>query len=465
MPEKTEIKRDMMKRIPLPERDAAIRRTDFSEVALNYSKEEMLLEAERCLHCPTAPCSKGCPVGIDIPGFIGKLAADDAKGAYEIIRSANALPAVTSRVCPQECQCEGKCVRGKKGEALAIGRLERYAADHGAPAEVAPLTAPADAPKVAVIGSGPAGLTCAAELAEKGCAVTVFEALHRAGGVLAYGIPSFRLPKEVTEKEIAAVEARGVDIQTNVVIGRSITVAELLEEEGYQAVFLGSGAGLPRFAGIPGENLPQVCSANEFLTRVNLMHARSGGETPLYLGKKVAVVGAGNVAMDAARCAVRLGAEEVMVVYRRGAEEVPARAEEVHHAKQEGVVFHLQSAPQEILADENGAVAGIKCLHTEPAESDGGRRAYVPVEGSEFVIDCDMVIVAIGTTPNPLIPATTPGLETNRGCIVTGGEAGDTSLPGVFAGGDAVSGAATVILAMGAGKNAANAIWEYLQNK
>ena len=455
-----------LKKNEMPSQAPDVRNKNFLEVALGYTEEQALDEAQRCLHCKNKPCVAGCPVGIHIPDFIAKVAEGDFEGAYQIITQQSSLPAVCGRVCPQETQCEQKCVRGIKGEPVGIGRLERFVADwHNKNVCEAPHKPTPNGHKVAVIGSGPSGLTCAGDLAKKGYAVTVFEALHTAGGVLVYGIPEFRLPKDIVQKEIDGLKALGVDVQTNMVIGRVLSIDELLEQ-GYEAVFIGSGAGLPRFMNIPGENLKGVYSANEFLTRVNLMKGYKFPEapTPVKVGRRVAVVGAGNVAMDAARTAKRLGAEEVYIVYRRSEAELPARAEEVHHAKEEGIIFDLLTNPTEILTDENGWVKGIKCVKMELGEPDAsGRRKPVEIEGSEFVMDLDAVIMSLGTSPNPLISSTTNGLEINRRkCIVAEEENGQTSKAGVYAGGDAVTGAATVILAMGAGKAAAKGIDEFL---
>ena len=457
-----------LKKNEMPSQAPDVRNKNFLEVALGYTEEQALDEAQRCLHCKNKPCVAGCPVGIHIPDFIAKVAEGDFEGAYQIITQQSSLPAVCGRVCPQETQCEQKCVRGIKGEPVGIGRLERFVADwHNKNVCEAPRKPAPNGHKVAVIGSGPSGLTCAGDLAKKGYAVTVFEALHTAGGVLVYGIPEFRLPKDIVQKEIDGLKALGVDVQTNMVIGRVLSIDELLEQ-GYEAVFIGSGAGLPRFMNIPGENLKGVYSANEFLTRVNLMKAyQPGSDTPIEHAKRVAVVGGGNVAMDAARCAKRLGAEEVFIVYRRSEKELPARAEEVEHAKEEGIVFHLLNNPTQILGDENGNVKGMKCIRMELGEPDAsGRRRPVEVPGSEFTLDVDCVIMAIGTSPNPLIKSTTEGLETQKwGGIIVNEETGLTSREGVYAGGDAVTGAATVILAMGAGKTAATAIDQYIQSK
>ena len=457
-----------LKKNEMPSQAPDVRNKNFLEVALGYTEEQALDEAQRCLHCKNKPCVAGCPVGIHIPDFIAKVAEGNFEGAYQIITQQSSLPAVCGRVCPQETQCEQKCVRGIKGEPVGIGRLERFVADwHNKNVCEAPRKPTPNGHKVAVIGSGPSGLTCAGDLAKKGYAVTVFEALHTAGGVLVYGIPEFRLPKDIVQKEIDGLKALGVDVQTNMVIGRVLSIDELLEQ-GYEAVFIGSGAGLPRFMNIPGENLKGVYSANEFLTRVNLMKAyQPGSDTPIEHAKRVAVVGGGNVAMDAARCAKRLGAEEVFIVYRRSEKELPARAEEVEHAKEEGIVFHLLNNPTQILGDENGNVKGMECIRMELGEpDDSGRRRPVEVPGSEFVLDVDCVIMAIGTSPNPLIKSTTEGLETQRwGGIIVDEATGLTSRAGVYAGGDAVTGAATVILAMGAGKTAATAIDQYIQSK
>lgn len=451
----------------MPHQDPNVRNKNFQEVALGYTLEQAKDEAERCLQCKHKPCVGGCPVAIDIPAFIQKIKEEDLEGAYEIINRSSSLPAVCGRVCPQETQCEARCVRGIKGEPVAIGRLERFVADwHRLNVEKEPTLAPKNGHKVAVIGAGPAGLTCAGDLAKAGCEVTVFEALHVAGGVLVYGIPEFRLPKAIVHDEIDKLKKIGVTIETNTVVGKAVSIDELFEE-GYEAVFVGSGAGLPRFMGIPGENFNGVFSANEFLTRINLMKAyREDAPTPVHHGKNVAVVGGGNVAMDAARCAKRLGAENVYIVYRRSLDEMPARKEEVEHAMEEGIIFKVLCNPVEIMGNENKFVSGLKCVEMELGEPDeSGRRKPVVKENSEFLLDVDCVIMSIGTSPNPLIKNTTKGLETNRhGCIVTE-ESGLTSREGVYAGGDAVTGAATVILAMGAGKNAAHSILEYLKNK
>ncbi|MBQ2936758.1 MAG: NADPH-dependent glutamate synthase [Lachnospiraceae bacterium] len=460
---------DVLKKVPVREQDAKVRATNFEEVCLGYNKEEAMEEAARCINCKNAQCVKGCPVSINIPGFIEKVKEGEIEEAYQIISESSALPAVCGRVCPQESQCEGKCIRGIKGEPISIGKLERFVADWASENGIKPQGAKEkNGKKVAVIGSGPAGLTCAGDLAKLGYDVTIFEALHEAGGVLVYGIPEFRLPKtKVVAKEIENVKALGVKIETNVVVGKSVKIDELMEEEGFDAVFIGSGAGLPKFMGIPGEQANGVFSANEYLTRSNLMKAfDENSSTPIMRGKKVAVVGGGNVAMDAARTALRLGAE-VHIVYRRSEEELPARVEEVHHAKEEGIIFDLLTNPVEILADEKGWVNGIKCIKMELGEPDAsGRRRPVEVPGSEFVIDVDTVIMSLGTSPNPLISSTTEGLEVNKWkCIVADEEFGKTTKEGVYAGGDAVTGAATVILAMGAGRAGARGIDEYLKNK
>ncbi|MCM1088257.1 MAG: NADPH-dependent glutamate synthase [Muribaculaceae bacterium] len=457
---------DVLKKVPVREQDAKVRAANFEEVCLGYNKEEAMCEAERCINCKNAQCIKGCPVAINIPGFIEKVKEGDIEAAYQVISESSSLPAVCGRVCPQESQCEGKCIRGIKGEPISIGKLERFVADWARENQIKPEGAKEKKnKKVAVIGSGPAGLTCAGDLAKMGYDVTIFEALHEAGGVLVYGIPEFRLPKEdVVFKEIENVKSLGVKIETNVVIGKSVTIDELMEKEGFEAVFIGSGAGLPKFMGIPGEQANGVFSANEYLTRSNLMKAfLEDSETPIMRGKKVAVVGGGNVAMDAARTALRLGAE-VHIVYRRSEEELPARVEEVHHAKEEGIVFDLLTNPTEILADENGWVKGMKCIKMELGEPDAsGRRRPVEIPGSEFTMEVDTVIMSLGTSPNPLISSTTQGLEVNKWkCIVADEEHGKTTKEGVYAGGDAVTGAATVILAMGAGKAAAKGIDEYL---
>ena len=454
-----------MTKVPMPEQAPDVRNKNFEEVALGYTEEMAKEEATRCLQCKNPLCMQGCPVNVPIPGFIEKVAEGDFEAAYEIITSENALPAICGRVCPQENQCEGKCVRGIKGEPVSIGRLERFVADyHMKHAQKKAFDIAKKGIKVAVVGSGPSGITCAGELAKKGYDVTVFEALHKAGGVLSYGIPEFRLPKDLVAKEIENVTDLGVDLETNVVVGRSITIDELMED-GYKAVFVGSGAGLPRFLGIPGENLLGVYSANEFLTRVNLMKGYKfpATPTPVKVGKNVAVVGAGNVAMDAARTAKRLGAENVYIVYRRGEEEVPARKEEVHHAKEEGIIFKLLNNPCAIHG-EDGWVKSMEIVPQELGEPDAsGRRRPVPVEGANYEIDVDTVIIAIGQSPNPLIRQTTPGLDVQKwGGIIVDEDTMKTSKDGVYAGGDTVTGAATVILAMGAGKKAAAAIDEAL---
>ncbi len=456
-----------LKKNEMPVQAPDVRNKNFSEVALGYTEEQAVNEAERCLNCKNSPCRGGCPVSIDIPAFITKVKERDFEGAYEIISQSSSLPAVCGRVCPQETQCESKCVRGIKGEPVAIGRLERFVADyHNKNSTAAPSVPAKNGHKCAIIGAGPSGLTCAGDLARMGYDVTVFEALHLAGGVLVYGIPEFRLPKSIVQHEVDNLKAMGVKIETNVVIGRTIEVDELFEQ-GFEAIFIGSGAGLPRFMNIPGENLKGVYSANEFLTRVNLMKAyREGSDTPIKNSKNVAVVGGGNVAMDAARCAKRLGAENVYIVYRRGLEEMPARKEEVEHAMEEGIIFKTLNNPVEILGDEHKLVTGMKCVEMELGEPDAsGRRRPVEKPDSEFVLDVDCVVMSIGTSPNPLIRNTTKGLETNKhGCFIAD-ENGLTSREGVYAGGDAVTGAATVILAMGAGKTAAKAMDKYIRSK
>ena len=459
---------DMLKKVPVREQDAKERATNFDEVCLGYNLEEAMEEAARCINCKNARCIQGCPVSIDIPAFIHEVKEGNIEEAYKVIGKSSALPAICGRVCPQESQCEGKCIRGIKGEPVSIGKLERFVADYALENDIKPVGAEVkNGHKVAVIGSGPAGLTCSGDLAKKGYDVTVFEALHELGGVLVYGIPEFRLPKQdVVAKEIEKVKELGVKFETNVVIGKSTTIDQLMEEEGYEAVFVGSGAGLPMFMGIPGENANGVFSANEYLTRSNLMKAFDDSyDTPIVAGKKVAVIGGGNVAMDAARTALRLGAE-VHIVYRRSEEELPARVEEVHHAKEEGVIFDLLTNPTEIVT-EDGWVKGMKCVRMELGEPDAsGRRRPVVIEGSEFEMDVDTVIMSLGTSPNPLISSTTEGLEVNKWqCIVADEEFGKTSKEGVYAGGDAVTGAATVILAMGAGKAGAKGIHEYLKDK
>lgn len=457
---------DMLKKIPVREQDAMERATNFNEVCLGYNKEEAMAEASRCLKCKNARCIEGCPVAINIPGFIKEIEAGNLEEAFRILSEDSSLPAVCGRVCPQETQCEGKCIRGIKGEPVSIGKLERFSADWARESGIKPgKPAEENHIKVAVIGSGPAGLACAGDLAKWGYDVTIFEALHETGGVLTYGIPEFRLPKsEVVQYEVGNMEHLGVKIETDVIVGKTVTIDELMEEEDFKAVFIGSGAGLPMFMGIPGENANGVFSANEYLTRSNLMNASSDEfDTPMISGKKVAVVGGGNVAMDAARTALRLGAE-TYIVYRRSEAELPARAEEVHHAKEEGIQFNLLTNPTEILVDDKGWVKGITCVRMELGEpDDSGRRRPIVIEGSEFSIEVDTVVMALGTTPNPLISSTTKGLEMNRRkCIIAEPENGQTSKAGVFAGGDAVTGAATVILAMEAGRAGAKGIHEYL---
>ena len=453
-------------RVPVREQDPQVRAHNFEEVCYGYNKEEAMLEASRCLHCKNPRCVGACPVGIDIPGFIARVVEGDIAGAAAVIAKDSSLPAVCGRVCPQESQCEGSCVLGVKGESVAIGKLERFVADHNAAPAVVPEKKEG-AKKVAVIGSGPAGLACASDLAKLGYDVTIFEALHKAGGVLEYGIPEFRLPKEkVLKKEVDEVRALGVKIETDVIVGRTVTIDSLMDDEGFEAVFVGTGAGLPRFMGIPGENLCGVFSANEFLTRNNLMKAfRDDYMTPIHAGKSACVVGGGNVAMDAARTALRLGADTT-IVYRRTEVELPARKEEVHHAKEEGIQFQMLTNPVEILGDEKGWVRAIRCIRMELGEPDeSGRRSPVPVPGSEFEIPTETVIMALGTSPNPLIVRTTAGLEATRRGGLVADENGQTTRPGIFAGGDAVTGAATVILAMGAGRKAAAAIDAYLKGK
>ena len=461
-----------MNKTPMPEQDPRVRAHNFEEVATGYTAEMAIQEAQRCLDCRHKPCVEGCPVNVKIPDFIRLLKKGDARAAYDVIRQDNALPAICGRVCPQETQCEARCVRGIRGEPVGIGRLERYAADTAMAEEAAgeaKVNAENAKARVAVVGSGPAGLSCAGELNRMGYDVTIFEALHAPGGVLVYGIPEFRLPKQLVRREIDGLERAGVKIVTNAVIGKSITLNELLEEEGFSAAFVGSGAGLPRFQNIEGEQLSGVYSANEFLTRVNLMKAYRFPEylTPVRAGRRVAVVGGGNVAMDAARCALRLGAEKVMIVYRRGEEEMPARREEIEHAREEGVEFALLTNPVKFTGDENGSVTGMTCVRMALGEPDAsGRRHPAPVPGSEFETEISCAVIAIGNSPNPLIAQTTPGLETQKwGGIVVKGDTLATSVPGVYAGGDAVTGAATVILAMGAGKKAAREIDEYLRAK
>lgn len=457
-----------MNKCPMPVQDPDVRNKNFDEVALGYTYDMAVNEARRCLNCPKKPCVSACPVQIDIPAFIERVANEDMEGAFEILSKSTSLPAVCGRVCPQESQCEGKCVRGMKGEPVGIGRLERFVADyHREHCTDNPVMPEQNGHKVAVIGAGPSGLTVAGDLAKMGYKVTIYEALHLAGGVLVYGIPEFRLPKAIVQKEIDNLKAIGVDVETNMVIGKVLTIDELFEM-GNEAVFVGSGAGLPRFMNIPGESLKGVYSANEFLTRINLMKAyKEDSKTPIQHAKKVAVVGGGNVAMDAARSAKRLGAEEVYIVYRRGMEELPARKEEVEHAEEEGIIFKTLHNPVEILGNEDGMVSGMKCVQMELGEPDeSGRRRPIVKEGSEFVLDVDSVIMSIGTSPNPLIRSTTPGLDANNhGCLITKDEKGETTREGVYAGGDAVTGAATVILAMGAGKSAAKAIDEYIKSK
>ena len=461
---------DVMKKVPVREQAPDVRNKNFDEVCLGYNAEEAQEEATRCLNCKNAKCVQGCPVSINIPEFIHNVKEGNFEEAYKVIGKSSALPAVCGRVCPQETQCEGQCIRGIKGEAISIGKLERFVADWARENNVSPeMPTEKKGKKVAVIGSGPSGLTCAGDLAKMGYDVTIFEALHEAGGVLVYGIPEFRLPKKtVVASEIENVKKLGVKIETNVVIGKSMTIDQLINEEGFDAVFIGSGAGLPRFMGIPGENANEVFSANEYLTRSNLMKAfREDYDTPIARFKKVAIVGGGNVAMDAARTAKRLGAENVYVVYRRGMEEMPARKEEVHHAIEEGIIFKNLNNPVKLIGDENGRVSKMECVKMELGEPDAsGRRRPIEVEGSNFELDVDTVIMSIGTSPNPLIRTTTEGLEANkRGCLVVNEETLQTTREGIYAGGDAVTGAATVILAMGAGKQAAESIDAYLQNK
>lgn len=456
---------DVLKKVPVREQDPKVRATNFEEVCLGYNEEEAKSEAERCLKCKNPQCVKGCPVSINIPGFIEEVQKGNVEEAYKVIGKSSALPAICGRVCPQESQCEGKCIRGIKGEPISIGKLERFVADWARDNNIEPeKSASPNGKKVAVIGSGPSGLTCAGDLAKLGYDVTIFEALHEAGGVLVYGIPEFRLPKQsVVKSEIENVKKLGVKIETNVIIGKSITVDQLLDDEGFDAVFIGSGAGLPKFMGIPGESANGVFSANEYLTRSNLMKAFDDEyDTPIVAGKKVAVVGGGNVAMDAARTALRLGAE-VHVIYRRSESELPARAEEVHHAKEEGIIFDLLTNPTEILTNEDGWVSGIRCIRMELGEPDAsGRRRPVEIEGSEFDIEVDTVIMSLGTSPNPLISSTTTGLDTDKRKCIVADETGKTTKDGVYAGGDAVTGAATVILAMEAGKAGAKGIHEFL---
>ena len=455
------------KKAPMPSQDPNVRNKNFLEVATGYTEEVAIEEAQRCLNCKHRPCVNGCPVHIAIPDFIKEVAQGNFAGAYDVISQSSSLPAVCGRVCPQESQCESKCVRGIKTEPVGIGRLERFVADwHNAQTDVKVNKPESNGHKVAIVGSGPAGLTCAGDLAKKGYDVTVFEALHLAGGVLVYGIPEFRLPKSIVQKEVDTLKELGVKVETNMVIGRVLSIDELMDDYGFESVFIGSGAGLPRFMNIPGENLCGVYSANEFLTRTNLMKAyKDDSTTPIMHAKKVAVVGGGNVAMDAARCAKRLGAEEVYIVYRRSEEELPARKEEVEHAKEEGIIFKLLNNPVEILGNEDEFVTGMKCIKMELGEPDAsGRRRPVEIPGSEFVLDVDAVVISIGTSPNPLIKATTKGLDTQKwGGIIVNEETGESTREHVYAGGDVVTGAATVILAMGAGKKAAKAIDESLK--
>ena len=455
-------------KVPVPEQDPNVRNHNFEEVCLGYTKEQAMEEATRCLNCKNKPCVGGCPVNIRIPEFVAKVAEGDFEGAYEVISSTNALPSVSGRVCPQETQCEQRCVRGIKGEPVSIGRLERFVADwYRQNVNAMPKKPESNGIKVAVVGSGPAGLTCASDLAKKGYEVTVFEAFHTAGGVLVYGIPEFRLPKAIVANEVDKLTAMGVDLETDMVVGRTYTIDEMFDD-GYQAVFVGSGAGLPMFMSIEGETLAGVYSANEYLTRINLMKAYlPDSDTPIKKIKKAAIVGGGNVAMDAARCAKRMGAEHVYVVYRRDEEAMPARNEEIHHAKEEGIEFLFLTNPTRILGDDKGQVRAMECLKMELGEPDAsGRRRPIPVEGSEFELEVDAVIMSLGTNPNPLIRSTTPGLDANKkGCLVADEETMATTREGVYAGGDAVTGAATVILAMGAGKKAAAAMDQYLREK
>ena len=457
-----------MTKVPVPEQDPKVRSHNFEEVCLGYTKEQAMEEATRCLHCKNKPCVGGCPVNIHIPDFIAKVAEGDFKAAYEIISDTNALPSVSGRVCPQESQCEKYCVRGIKGEPVAIGRLERFVADwYRENINEMPQKPESNGIKVAVVGSGPASLTCASDLAKQGYQVSMFEAFHTAGGVLVYGIPEFRLPKAIVANEVEKLTAMGVDLETDIVVGKTYTIDEMFED-GYEAVFVGSGAGLPMFMGIPGETLAGVYSANEYLTRINLMKAYLNTyDTPIKKIKKAAIVGGGNVAMDAARCAMRMGAEHVYVVYRRSEAEMPARVEEIHHAKEEGIEFLFLNNPTKILGDDKGRVRAMECIKMELGEPDAsGRRRPIEVPGSEFELDVDAVIMSLGTSPNPLIRSTTPGLDANRkGCLVADEETMATTREGVYAGGDAVTGAATVILAMGAGKKAAAAMDKYLKEK
>ncbi|MDD4849547.1 MAG: NADPH-dependent glutamate synthase [Gemmiger sp.] len=458
-----------LKKCPMPSQEPNVRNKNFKEVALGYTPEMAVNEAKRCLQCKNHPCRSGCPVDIDIPGFIAQVAEGSFEAAYQVLAASSALPAVCGRVCPQESQCEGKCVRGIKGEPVAIGRLERFVADwHRENTDTTPAKPTPNGHKVAVVGAGPSGLTCAGDLAKLGYQVTIYEALHVAGGVLMYGIPEFRLPKAIVQKEVNGLKDLGVDIETNMVIGKVLTIDELMGEYGCEAVYVASGAGLPRFMDIPGESLKGVYSANEYLTRVNLMKAyQPGSRTPIQKSHAVAVVGGGNVAMDAARCAKRLGAETVYIVYRRGMAELPARREEVEHAEEEGIIFKTLCNPVEVLGDENGCVKGMTCVEMELGEPDAsGRRRPIVKQGSEFTLEVDTMIMSLGTSPNPLIRSTTPGLDADKhGCIITNGPDGLTSRPFVYAGGDAVTGAATVILAMGAGKEAAKAIDAAIQAK
>lgn len=461
------ISTDKNKKQPMPVREAAERVNSFEEVALGYTEEAAVAEASRCLGCKNAPCVNKCPVNINIPGFIKKIVSGEYADAYNIITEQSSLPAVCGRVCPQESQCESVCTRGIKGESIAIGRLERFVADKSAENGDVPTRPESNGHRVAIVGSGPSSLSCAGELAKKGYKVTVFEALHKAGGVLVYGIPEFRLPKSIVEQELTMLKALGVEFRTNIIIGKTYTIDELLDNEGYEAVFIGSGAGLPKFSGIPGESLCNVYSANEFLTRTNLMKAyQDKSHTPIKRAKKIAVIGGGNVAMDAARVAKRLGAQDVTIVYRRSEDELPARKEEYENAVEENIKFSFLTAPMQILSDDKGFARGLLCEKmTLGAPDASGRRRPVPVENSDFILDTDCVIIAIGTSPNPLITSTTDGIMTNRAGGITVDENGMTSRPGIFAGGDAVTGAATVILAMSAGKKAAGAIDNYIKNK